>query len=182
MYAVIKAGGKQHKVKTGDVIQIEHVAGGSGDQITFEPILVVDDDGKTHVGKELGKALVTGTVMGERKGEKIRIGKYRAKSGYRKHTGFRAHLTKVQIESIGKRSAGATRKTAAAKPAATDVPAAPKGLPSGYAELTVAEVSEGAKSWNRPMLSAALAYEQENAKRKGALSALESALAAKEDH
>ena len=49
------------------------------------------------------------------------------------------------------------------------------------AEMTVAQVSEGAKSWNRPMLEAALAYEQEHAKRKGAVAAIESALAAKEE-
>jgi len=100
MYAVIKAGGKQHKVKTGDVIQIEHVAGGSGDQITFEPILVVDDDGKTHVGKELGKALVTGTVMGERKGEKIRIFKYKSKTGYSRRQGHRQLYTLLEIGGV----------------------------------------------------------------------------------
>jgi hypothetical protein len=54
-------------------------------------------------------------------------------------------------------------------------------MPRGYAELTVAQISEESKSWNRPMLEAALEYEQANAKRKGALSALESALAAKEN-
>jgi hypothetical protein len=54
-------------------------------------------------------------------------------------------------------------------------------MPSGYEELTVAQISEGSKTWNRPMLEAALEYEQANAKRKGAISALEHALAAKEE-
>ena len=54
-------------------------------------------------------------------------------------------------------------------------------MPSGYEELTVAQVSDGAKTWNRPMLEAALEYEQEHAARKGAIAALESALKAKED-
>ena len=54
-------------------------------------------------------------------------------------------------------------------------------LAAGYEELTVAQVSEGAKTWNRPMLAAALEYAQANAARKGAISALESALKAKED-
>jgi hypothetical protein len=54
-------------------------------------------------------------------------------------------------------------------------------MPKGYAEMTVAEISEGAKEWNRPMLEAAQIYEQEHAKRKGALAALASALAAKEE-
>jgi hypothetical protein len=54
-------------------------------------------------------------------------------------------------------------------------------MPSGYEELTVAEISEGAKTWNRPMLEAALTYEQAHAARKGAISALESALKTKEE-
>ena len=54
-------------------------------------------------------------------------------------------------------------------------------MPSGYEEMTVAQVSDGAKTWNRPMLEAALEYEQAHAARKGAISALESALKAKED-
>src|SRR4029077_232069 len=66
----------------------------------------------------------------------------------------------------------------AAEPAADD---RVKGMPSGYEELTVAQVSEGAKTWNRPMLEAALAYEKDHAARKGAVAALESALKAKEE-
>ena len=54
-------------------------------------------------------------------------------------------------------------------------------MPSGYEEMTVAQINEGAKTWNRPMLEAALEYEQEHAARKGAVSALQSALKAKEE-
>jgi hypothetical protein len=57
----------------------------------------------------------------------------------------------------------------------------PKGMPKGYEEMTVADVTKGAKSWARPQLEAALAYEQATAARKGALAALEAALAAKEE-
>jgi len=71
---------------------------------------------------------------------------------------------------------------AEAKGEAVEAPAEkPKGLPSGYEEMTVVEVAEGAKSWNRVLLAAALTYEREHSQRKGALSALESALAAKEE-
>ena len=75
--------------------------------------------------------------------------------------------------------AAAKKEEPTETPAAKEV--APAGMPKGYADMTVAEVAEGAKDWNRPMLEAALAYEQEHAKRKGAISALESALAAKEE-
>ena len=56
-----------------------------------------------------------------------------------------------------------------------------KGMPSGYEEMTVAEIKEASTGWNRPMLEAALEYEQAHAQRKGAVAAIESALAAKED-
>ena len=54
-------------------------------------------------------------------------------------------------------------------------------MPSGYEEMTVAQISEASKTWNRPMLEAALAYEQDHAARKGAISALQSALKAKDE-
>ncbi len=106
MYAVIKTGGKQHKVKTGDVLEIELVHGG-GDRLTFTPILVVDDDGKTHFGKELGKAVVTAKLLGEQKGEKVKIFKYRPKTGYAKRAGHRQMHTLIEIEDVvlGKRAA-----------------------------------------------------------------------------
>ncbi|HEV8142655.1 MAG TPA: hypothetical protein VGQ77_07330, partial [Methylomirabilota bacterium] len=85
-----------------------------------------------------------------------------------------------EVTGIGARKAPAKAES---KPAAKadEAPATPKGLPKNYAEMTVAQISEGAKSWNRPMLQAARAYEQEHAKRKGALSAIGHALAAKEE-
>jgi len=73
MYAVIKAGGKQRKVQKGDVIEIELVHGGHDESITLTPVLVVDDDGKAHVGKDLGKAVVKARLVGEEKGEKVKI-------------------------------------------------------------------------------------------------------------
>src|SRR6266700_4116821 len=100
MYAVIKAGGKQHKVKAGDVIEIELVHRGHDEEVTFTPILVVDDDGKTHVGKDLGKAIVRGKLVGEKKGEKEKIFKYRPKTGYSKRAGHRQMYTLVEIEDV----------------------------------------------------------------------------------
>ncbi len=121
---------------------------------------------------------MTARVVGHVRGDKVRIGKYRPKSGYRRHTGFRSALTQIEIESIGGAKRAAPAKKAEAAPAKDD---APSGLPNGYSDMTVADVSEGVKTWNRPMLEAALEYEQAHAKRKGALSAIESALAAKEE-
>ena len=100
MYAVIKTGGKQHRVQPGDVIEVELMHGQHGTAITFTPLLVVDDEGKTHVGKDLGKAQVKAKLLGEEKGEKVKIFKYRAKTGYSKRQGHRQMYTRVRIGAI----------------------------------------------------------------------------------
>ena len=182
-YAIITLGGKQYVVREGQTLTVDRLPTEPGK--TFSPdILFMGGDGAAEL-KPSG-VTVTARVVENVKGEKVRIGKYKKRTGYKRHNGFRASLTKIQIESIGKGSARkAAAKPAAEKPAAAKKPAAkpvdaPKSLPSGYAEMTVAQVNEGSKTWTRPMLEAALAYEQEHGKRKGATAALESALAAKE--
>ena len=128
---------------------------------------------------------MTASVVADVKGDKIRIGKYRPKNGYKKHTGFRASLSQIEIESIGAREKkAAAKKSEAAPPRRPRPPRRAddrvKGMPSGYEELTVAQIKEQSSDWNRPMLEAALEYEQAHGKRKGAMAAIESALAEKE--
>jgi large subunit ribosomal protein L21 len=181
-YAIISLQGKQYVVREGERLLVDHLGREEGK--TFHPDVL-------FLGGEKGGQLkptttVTAKVVGHERGPKVRIGKYRAKTGYKKHTGFRASLTRIEITGIGgaPKKAEAAPKAEAPAPAPAPAPAkeaaAPKGLPKGYADLTVAEVKDGASHWNRPMLEAALAYEQANANRKGAVAALESALAAKE--
>jgi large subunit ribosomal protein L21 len=99
MYAVIKTGGKQHKVKAGDVIEIEKIVT-EDETITFQPLLVVDDDGKTHAGQAAAKATVTAKPLGETKGDKVKIFKYRPKTGYAKRGGHRQQLTLIEIQDV----------------------------------------------------------------------------------
>ena len=100
MYAVIRAGGKQHKVAKGDVIEVERVKG-SSDTLEFTPLLVVDDKGKARSGRsELTKARVLAKVVGESKGTKIEVHRYRNKTGYRRHTGHRQRYTTLEISDI----------------------------------------------------------------------------------
>jgi large subunit ribosomal protein L21 len=109
VYAVIRAGGKQHKVAKGDVIEVERIKG-SAEKVEFTPLLVVDDKGKTRSGKsELGKALVTAKILGETKGEKIDVMKFRNKTGYRRHQGHRQRYTTLEISDI-KLSGGSSKK------------------------------------------------------------------------
>jgi large subunit ribosomal protein L21 len=119
MYAVIKTGGKQHKVKAGDVIEVEKLVH-DGKSLTFQPILVVDDDGKTHVGQEAAKATVTATPLGEQKGDKVKIFKYRPKTGYAKKTGHRQMYTLLEIGEV---KLGAAKKAPAKRAAKDSEPA-----------------------------------------------------------
>jgi large subunit ribosomal protein L21 len=129
MYAVIKTGGKQHRVKPGDVIEVEYMHG-LGDTVTFHPLLVVDDDGKTHFGKEAEGALVTAKPVGEQKGDKVRVMKYKNKTGYSRRQGHRQLMTLLEISDVtmaGEKKPAA-RKSAAKSPAkAPAKKAAPKG-------------------------------------------------------
>ena len=180
-YAIIKLGGKQYRVREGEYIVVDRVKFDEG--ATFKPDVLLGDAGVT----------VTAKVLEHGRGPKIRIGKYKKRTGYKRHNGFRAATSRVEFSLGGATKRAAAKKTEAAAPkeaapkaAAPKTEAAPaaddhvKGMPSGYESMTVAQVSEGAKTWNRPMLEAALAYEQAHAARKGAISALESALKSKE--
>ena len=100
MYAVIRAGGKQFKVAEGDVIEVER-AGDDGSKLEFVPLLVVDDDGTAHAARDsLAKAKVTGQIVGETKGPKVHIFRYKNKTRYRKRTGHRQTYSSVEISGI----------------------------------------------------------------------------------
>jgi large subunit ribosomal protein L21 len=181
-YAIISLGGKQYVVREGEKLLVDRIAGDEGN--TFQPdVLFVSGDGG---GKLAPSTTVTARVVGHERGPKIRIGKYKPKSGYKKHTGFRAALTRIEITGIGSGKKTAEKPKAekapepaeAAAPEVVEVPVAPEGLPEGYADLTVAQISAAAKGWEHAEVEAALAYEQEHANRKGALTALEHALKA----
>ena len=97
-YAIISVGGKQYRVREGERLTVDRLAHGEGK--TFQPtVLLVGGNGETTVSPT--DVTVTARVVANTLGEKIRIGKYKPKSGYRKHTGFRASLTQIEIESIG---------------------------------------------------------------------------------
>lgn len=100
MYAVIRAGGKQHKVAKGDVIEVELLKDGKK-TVDFVPLMVVDDKGKTTAGASALKgAKVTAKVLGETQGEKIHVYKYKNKTGYRRHNGHRQRYTSIEISDI----------------------------------------------------------------------------------
>ena len=178
-YAIIALGGKQYRVREGERLLVDRLPTDAGK--TFSPsILMLGGDGSADF--EAKGVTVTARVVDHVLGKKIRIGKYKPKKGYKRHNGYRSRLSQIEIESIGgTRSSPRAAKPAAEKPAAEPKAEAPKGLPKDYEGMTVAAIAEAAPEWRRPQLEAELEYEQAHAKRKGALAALESALAAKEE-
>jgi large subunit ribosomal protein L21 len=167
-YAIISLGGKQYRVREGERLLVDRVPTAEGK--TFHPdVLMLGGEGAFELAP---KTQVTARVVGSQLGEKVRIGKYRPKTGYRRHTGFRAKLSQIEIESIG----GAAKRSAPAKqepPAKQEAEAAPANLPRGYADMTVADINEKSGRWSAEQVEAALEYERAHAKRKGAISALE---------
>jgi large subunit ribosomal protein L21 len=177
-YAIISLGGKQYRVQEGERLLVDRLRADEG--ATVEPrVLLVGGDGTPDLAPT---ATVTARVVGHELGEKIRIGKYRRRTGYKKHTGHRSKLTRIEIESIG----AAKRAKAAAKPKAEKAEApeteAPKAEASKAAAgpdveaMTIPQLTEAAAGWSREEIEAALEAERSGKARKGALAALESAL------
>ncbi len=172
-YAIIRLGNKQHKVRNGETLVVDRLHTDEGK--SFEPDVL------------LGETKVTATVIAHERGPKIRIGKYRKRTGYKRHNGYRSATSRVQISLGGARAAAPAKKEAA--PKAVAAPAAPKAEaakieapkaeapkaaapkaanpPKGYEEMTVAEIKEGSETWRRPQLEAALEFRAEERQAQG---------------
>ena len=100
MYAIVRSGGRQHKVAVGDVLEIDRVDDAVGASVSLQPLMLVDGDRVTTGASDLGAASVTAEVLAETKGQKIRILKYKNKTGYRKRQGHRQRYTQVRVTGI----------------------------------------------------------------------------------
>ena len=100
MYAIVRSGGRQHKVAVGDVVEVVRVEGGPGSTLTLPALLLVDGDSVTSDSKALGNVKVTAEVVDHTKGPKITILKYKNKTGYRKRQGHRQRHSRVKVTGI----------------------------------------------------------------------------------
>ena len=101
MYAVIKTGGKQYRVATGDEVKIEQLQGEVGDAVTFEQVLLTSDGENIEVGQPfLENSKVVGRITRQGKDKKVIVFKYKRRKGYRRKKGHRQHFTLVRIEDI----------------------------------------------------------------------------------
>ena len=100
MYAIVRSGGKQHKVAVGDVITVDRVTAADGDTIVLPALLTVDGDTVTSDPRSLADVRVTAEVVGQAKGPKIDILRYHNKTGYRRRQGHRSRLTQLRVTAI----------------------------------------------------------------------------------
>jgi large subunit ribosomal protein L21 len=100
VYAIVRSGGRQHKVAVGDVLEVDRLEDAVGSTVSLTPLLVVDGEAVTSDASELDSASVTAEVLAEIKGPKIRILKFKNKTGYRKRQGHRQRYTKIKVTDI----------------------------------------------------------------------------------
>ena len=100
MYAIVKTGGKQYRVAEGDVIEVEKIVGAPGDAVSLSAVLLVDGDRLVTEAAQLAGVAVTAEVVAHTKGPKIRIHKFKSKTGYHKRQGHRQPLTQVKVTGI----------------------------------------------------------------------------------
>ena len=101
-YAVIKTGGKQYRVAEGEVIEVDRLSGEKGGKVVFDEVLLLVSDTAVKIGKPtITGEKVEGKIVDNVKGEKVRVSKFKSKVRFRRVTGFRALVSKVQIDKLG---------------------------------------------------------------------------------
>jgi large subunit ribosomal protein L21 len=100
VYAIVRSGGRQHKVAVGDVVEVDRLAGAPGDPVEMKALLVVDGDSVTSDAWVLEGVKVHGEILAEVKAKKIDILKYKNKTGYRVRQGHRQKYTQVKVTGI----------------------------------------------------------------------------------
>jgi large subunit ribosomal protein L21 len=121
MYAIVKTGGKQYRVQEGESLLVERLPVDDGATLSLQPLLYVD--GSTVVdGAELDKVDVQARVVGHERGPKLRVVKFKPKRGYKRRTGHRQELTRIEVTAIklsARRSRSSAAKTAEPEPTAS---------------------------------------------------------------
>ncbi len=130
MYAIVKTGGKQYRVEEGQSLLVERLREDDGAKIALLPLLFVDGENVVD-GDGLSRVKVEARVVGHERGPKLRVVKFKPKRGYKRRTGHRQELTRLEVTSLklasGRASAKAEPKPVAADPKASAAKAKPEG-------------------------------------------------------
>jgi large subunit ribosomal protein L21 len=132
MYAIVKTGGKQYRVEEGQSLLVERLPVDDGAKAQLQPLLYVDGSNVVD-GEDLSKVTIEARVLGHERGPKLRIVKFKPKRGYKRRTGHRQELTRIEVTQIKLASRRASSSRQAPKPVAAEA-AAPAGESSAVAE------------------------------------------------
>ena len=133
-YAIVKTGGKQYRVEPGQTLVVERLPAAEGEKVALEPLLFRDGDKLVDEAADLAKVKVEATVVGHERGPKVRVLKFKPKRGYKRRTGHRQELTRLEVSDMKmttRSAGGAPRKPAQKKPAAAKPAAAKKEAGDG---------------------------------------------------
>jgi large subunit ribosomal protein L21 len=162
MYAIVKTGGKQYRVERGQTLLVERLAAEQGSSVALEPILYRSEDAVFDAAG-LKKVKVTAKIVAHERGEKLRVFKFKPKRGYKRRTGHRQELTRIEVTDI---SAGATTKepaaNATAKPVAAKSTAAEPAAAKPAAAKTAATSAAKAAPDTKPAAASRGGKEQED--------------------
>jgi large subunit ribosomal protein L21 len=119
MYAIVKTGGKQYRVEQGQTLLVERLPQAEGETVMLEPLLVRSEEA-VFDAEGLAKLEVSATIVGHLRGKKLRVFKFKPKRGYRRRTGHRQELTRIEVTHIGAPAARGAARRAAAEPKAAE--------------------------------------------------------------
>jgi len=133
MYAIVKTGGKQYRVHRGQTLLVERLAAEEGSTVALEPLLFRGDgDEAVFAGDDLGRVQVSATILGHERGPKLRVFKFKPKRGYKRRTGHRQELTRIEVTELALGAAAKRASRAAkAKPKPEPEPAQAGGEEAG---------------------------------------------------
>jgi large subunit ribosomal protein L21 len=119
MYAIVKTGGKQYRVEQGQSLLVERLPVAEGDTVALQALLYVDGEDVVD-GDGLAQVTVEARVVGHERGPKLRVVKFKPKRGYKRRTGHRQELTRLEVTSVAKKARRARSGAKAAAPAAPE--------------------------------------------------------------
>jgi large subunit ribosomal protein L21 len=168
MYAIVKTGGKQYRVEEGQSLLVERLRAEDGSTASLEPLLVVDGSNVVD-GEDLAKASVEARVVGHERGPKLRVVKFKPKRGYKRRTGHRQELTRIEVTSIklgGRRAAGSSSRRAPKPVAAEEAEATATSTSTETVAAEGAEVTAAESTAAEQPVSAAAPAEKKPARRR----------------